>query len=193
MKVKKTMRVMAVIISACLFLMACTLDDALTSGSKTIAVFDGQTTVTAPEGFCFDRSASRTSDGFTVAVPCGSSRLALITTQLGEVGSATVVGSENALVRFIQHPDGRALLSGVGDPSTIFVHRSQVNDHQVEVFFSETSPLLADGFEPTQWRAFFDYQGRMATVSVRWWDQSPLDQTQGLAILRAATTALVVN
>jgi len=193
MKVEKTMRVMAVIVSACLFLMACTLDGALISGSKTIAVLDGQITVKAPEGYCFDRGASRPSDGFTVAVPCGASRLALITTQVGAADSETVVGSENAMIDFIKTPDGRALLSGVGDPSTIFVHQVQTHDHQVEVFFSDTASSLSDGFQPTQWRTFLDHKGRMVTVSVRWWDQSPLDQAQGLAILRAATSALVVD
>jgi hypothetical protein len=185
------MRVMAAFWGASLLVSACTLDGGLASGPKSIDVLGGEITVVAPEGYCFDQRASRLAEGFTVATPCGASRLALITTQIGEADSAAVAGAENALLQLIQHPDGRALLSGAGDPSTIFVHHVQVHNHRVEVFFSDTASSLSDGLQPTQWRAFLDYQDRMVTVSVRWWDQSPLDQAQGLAVLRAAALALV--
>ncbi|NCW67934.1 MAG: dihydroxy-acid dehydratase [Marivivens sp.] len=182
---------MAAFWGASLLVSACTLDGGLASGPKSIDVLGGEITVAAPEGYCFDQRASRLAEGFTVATPCGASRLALITTQIGEADSAAVTGAENALLQLIQHPDGRALLSGAGDPSTIFVHHVQVHNHRVEVFFSDTASSLSDGLQPTQWRAFLDYQDRMVTVSVRWWDQSPLDQAQGLAVLRAAALALV--
>ncbi|NVJ94304.1 MAG: dihydroxy-acid dehydratase [Marivivens sp.] len=185
------MRVLAAFWGASLLVSACTLDGGLASGPKSIDVLGGEITVAAPEGYCFDQRASRLAEGFTVATPCGASRLALITTQIGEAASAAVAGAENALLQLIQHPDGRALLSGAGDPSTIFVHHVQVHNHRVEVFFSDTASSLSDGLQPTQWRAFLDYQDRMVTVSVRWWDQSPLDQAQGLAVLRAAALALV--
>ena len=70
------MRVMAAFWGASLLVSACTLDDGLAYGPKSIEVFGGEISVVAPEGYCFDRRASRLAEGSRWQLPVA--RLALL-------------------------------------------------------------------------------------------------------------------
>ncbi|MCC7320517.1 MAG: hypothetical protein IT542_06000 [Rubellimicrobium sp.] len=168
------------------------------SGVRAMALADGGVVAQAPEGYCLDRRTSRAETGFAVMGGCALlSRLGvvppvegMITVQVGAPGSAAVTGAEEDLVTLLRSARGAQLLSSSGVPESILVEAIDHEPGAVLVRFHDAAPPIARGLERTEWRAFFDVAGRLATLTVRGFERAPMARETGRALLHEAMEAL---
>jgi hypothetical protein len=162
-------------------------------------LLDGAVVVAAPSGYCIDRNATRADTGFAVEASCALLARGgtaprydgLITVQFGPDASAGVTGEEQSLRKFLASDSGKTLLAGDGPPGRVSVGKTGVWGHVVEVYLNSAPQGVFDGFQPVEWRAFFDLRGRLVTVRLRGYDRSPLSFVEGQALLRASVEALI--
>ncbi|RYG90370.1 hypothetical protein EU803_14175 [Loktanella sp. IMCC34160] len=173
-------------------------DRAQARGIRAVSVLDGGFRVRTPDGYCIDRQASNTGDGFVVMAGCAlvsntdimPDLAALITVQVGATGSAIVAGAETDLAAFVESEGGKALLSQTGDASEIDVRFVQSATNLVEVWFTDEGPDRFDGLEPMQGRAFLDVNGHLVTVNVRGYSRDPISRRQSARLLLLTVDAL---
>lgn len=198
------MRRWAAFLGAGLLLTGCdTMTTALSAalpetGVRAMTLLDGSVVAQGPDGYCIDARTSRPDTGFAVMGGCAIlSRMGimprsegLITVQFGAAGSAAVTGSEADLVALLRSARGAQILSSTGQPEAIFVEAIDSEDGLVFVRFQDTAPPIAEGLERTEWRAFLDIAGHLATVTVRGFERAPLDSLAGRALLGDAVGIL---
>ncbi|MDO6590901.1 dihydroxy-acid dehydratase [Loktanella sp. D2R18] len=173
---------------------ACTPDAA----QKSVIFNESSVIVQAPTGYCIDGPASIPSSGFAVIAPCASlggtqampSAAAVATIQIGAAESGAVDGSEATLRDFLESDAGATLLSSSGDSSTISAVEAQAADGRVIVHFNDSAPHRLQGLQTQEWRAFKDVNGRLVTVALRGLASVPLDDSTGIWLLNAMTTAV---
>jgi hypothetical protein len=164
-----------------------------------IEMFDGAVIVATPAGYCIDRNATRAEAGFAVEASCALVARGgtaprydgLITVQIGDPASAIVTGEERELRAFLKSDQGKQLLAGDGPPRGISVGKTGVWGHVVEVYLNSAPRGGFDGFQPVEWRAFFDLKDRLVTIRLRGYDRAPLSYEQGQALLRTAIDAMI--
>ncbi|SMY08427.1 hypothetical protein [Flavimaricola marinus] len=183
-------------------LMGCDIAADLSGGSsepvRAMSLLGGDVVVQAPDGYCIDERSSRARSGFVVMAGCAlvsdqaemPYRDGLITIQVGQPGTAAVDGSEDALRDLLSSASGVGLLSSTGDPSTISVDALNSRDNLVTVHFSDSAPPPFEGLEQLEWRAFFDLDDRLSTVTVRGFERSPLNENAGLGLLEQAVRSI---
>lgn len=66
----------------------------------------------------------------------------------------------------------------------------ELDDH-VAVYLRDKAPAHIEGAQESEWRAFLDIAGRLATISVRGLDAAPLNDNAGAALLEQAVKALI--
>lgn len=167
-------------------------------GVERLALLQDSVVVEGPEGYCVDTGLSRPARGFAAMASCALiSDIAVapgidgfITVQVGDAGSASVTGSEAALVALLQSADGAALLSGDNDPATIVMDTVERSQGLVLVHFTDTGTPLAQGVEREEWRAFLDLGDRLTTIGVRGFARDPLSRADGLRLLNRAVFSL---
>lgn len=161
-------------------------------------MMEGDVVVAAPTGYCIDERTSRPARGFVVMAGCAlvsdeqsmPATDGLITVQVGEAETAFVDEDEEALRSLLATAQGAAVLSPNGDPTAIEIDRLENRDGVVYVHFVDKGRPPVDGLEQLEWRAFFDLGTRLATVTVRGFERSPLDTEQGLLLLRRAVATI---
>ena len=169
------------------------------AGIRGLLVRDGAIKVRSPDGFCIDQRSSRASTGFVVMAGCAivsSTKVmpqthALITVQVGESGSAVVVGAEEELKELFQSEAGGALLSHSGDTAAVSVKEVVVQGAAVVVGFHDSAAPSVEGLTQDEWRAFFDLGGRLVTIAVRGYDHSPINDSQAKSLLSSAIETTV--
>ena len=164
-----------------------------------IDVLDGALVVATPPGYCIDKNATRAESGFAVEASCAlvarggvSPRYdGLITVQVGDAESAIVTGQEKTLRNFLKSDEGKQLLAGDGPVRGISVGKTGIWGHVVEVYLNSAPQGGFDGFQPVEWRAFFDLKDRLVTIRLRGYERAPMSFEQGQALLRAAIDAMI--
>jgi hypothetical protein len=154
--------------------------------------------VQAPTGYCVDGTASKPHNGFAVVAPCVTlggtqptpSTVAVATIQVGPEGSGAVTGSETALRDFLESDAGTALLSTTGDSDTVTSIEAQAADGRVIVRFNDSAPHGLPGLQSLEWRAFKDVNGRLVTIALRGLASMPLNDSTGIRLLNAMTSAV---
>ncbi len=162
-------------------------------------LLDGAVVVATPAGYCIDRNATRADTGFAVEASCAllagggtaPRHDGLITVQIGTADSALVTGQERTLRSFLKSDEGKQLLAGDGSARGISVGKTGIWGHVVEVYLNSAPQGGFDGFQPVEWRAFFDLRGRLVTIRLRGYDRAPLSFEQGQGLLRAAIDAMI--
>lgn len=165
---------------------------------RSMALADGEVVVATPTGYCIDERTSRPARGFVVMAGCAlvsdepsmPAIDGLITVQVGEADTAFVADDEEALRTLLATAQGASVLSPTGDPTAIEIDRLESRDGVVYVHFLDQSPPPADGLEQLEWRAFFDLGTRLATVTIRGFERTPLDTDDGLSLLRRAVATI---
>ncbi|QQA42626.1 hypothetical protein [Pelagovum pacificum] len=162
--------------------------------STSLALRDGAVTVRGPDSYCVDRTASRPADGFAIIASCarisgeGSPPAldALVTVQVGTLGSAMVDGSEAAVAAYVRTPEGQALLA---DGQAVSVSDVMQQPGLVLVAFRGTTGTT-DPLSPPAWRAFFDIGGRLVTLGVRPYPDVPLTGDAERRLAEQAVSAI---
>ncbi len=174
--------------------------DALLNAPATMSVAGGDVVVAGPDGFCVDPVASH--DGvpgrgaFVLLGSCqsisgagGAARppiRAILTAAVsaGRAG-ATVSGNENHMIAFFRSDTGRRALSRSGKASTVRVLSISAKGGVVFVHARDTSPFPGQAVSPDYWRAVFDLNGRIVTLSVIGVPQAPFTDRTALRTLAA--------
>ncbi len=164
---------------------------------EKIAVAKGSVTIAGPSGFCVDKSATRDGAGgvFVLLGSCASianstqhpsPRVpAVLTASVSGPGDAQISNSLTQLEAFFQSPAGRGALARNGDPSSVEILSTRDEKGMYILRASDSSPNNPDGLEQEYWRALFDVGGRIITLSVIAFNDKPMSDEEGLAILQA--------
>ncbi len=169
------------------------------SAVTQVKLLDGEVIVATPSGYCIDRNATRADLGFAAEASCAlvarggaaPRHDGLITVQVGDGDSAIVTGQENTLRNFLKSDEGKQLLAGDGPVRGISVGKTGIWNHVVEVYLNSVPEGEFEGFQPVEWRAFFDLKDRLVTIRLRGYDRAPLSFEQGQALLRTAIDAMI--
>lgn len=162
--------------------------------TTTLRLLGGQAVAVAPQDFCIAQGVSRPTDGFVVMARCdsaeGASAEGVITLQVGEAGTGLATSDAPALRDLLRSEAGRALLSQSGDAGAITVETTEVAEDAVTVRFRDSEPAPIAGLQSTEWRGFFDVNGRLATIAVRGLVAAPLGTDDGEILLAQSIAAV---
>lgn len=162
-------------------------------------VAGGAVVVAGPSGFCVDPGASHDSarGAFVLLGSCrsisGSSFLAqapplravLTAAVSAGSGGASIAGNTARLSRFFRSRAGRAALSRSGNPETVRVLSERVHDNAFILHARDVSAFPGHAVSPDYWRALFDLNGHIVTLSVIGVPQAPFTDTAALDTLEA--------
>lgn len=164
----------------------------------SMAVADGSVVVAGPPGFCVDSAASHAGDGgaFVLFGSCASIsgkldagkpaiRAVLSAAVSAGAQGGAIRGSETELTRFFRSPAGRQMLSRSDDAATVRVLSISHSDGVMVLHARDTSPFPGQSVTPDYWRALFDLNGHIVTLSVIGVPQAPFSDASGLATLAA--------
>lgn len=182
----------------------CACDGAGPFGGSTtsIVVAQGSTTVVGPPGYCVDRSATRSGrqGSFVLLGGCASisnnasapspSSLAVLTASVSDQNGATVTGAANRLDQFFRSQSGRAALARDGNPSSARVLAAYRKNGAFMMRVRDRSAGLTPGLAPDYWRALFDLNGRLVTLTVIAFTARPISNSRGSAILDSFVIAM---
>ena len=167
-------------------------DEGLTA--TTLSLLGGEAVARSPRDYCISPSASRPAAGFAIMGRCATaspnSNDGFITLQIGAAGSGFAPSEAEALRQLLQSDAGRGLLSQDGNGAAVRVNATDVAGDTVIVRFQDRGATPVPGLQTTEWRGFFDVNGRLATVSVRGLAAAPLGTDDG-EVLLARTIAEV--
>jgi len=155
--------------------------------TQSASMFLGRASVQAPENFCVDRSVSQLANGFAVLAPCViynedvdfPAHPALITVQMDQQGTAAIAGTEDFL-RDLLRRQPETLLQ---DPKPTSVLETDIGERAVAVHYRIEADDRTDGLTQDVWRVFADVQGRLVTLSLRGYSESPLTVDDGRTLL----------
>lgn len=191
------LRGIALLFGLCLTLAACIETQPLNeaadrglqpaSGPVQVSVLNRSVTVAGPAGYCVDVEATRESDieAFALLVRCRG------TLRPAPVLSATITGlpapAEDAaalrrLADFLPSPSGRAQLSRSGDPDDVTVRQLTYAEGVIWMLIEDNGNPAS--FDDLYWRAILPIAGRIVTLSVLSAREHPVEQGNGLAVLR---------
>lgn len=160
------------------------------------AVANNAVIVSGPPGYCIDPDESQ--DGITAFVLLGSCAsitrnpradtpidLALVTVTVSSDAETFLdidtVAEE--LYAFIQTDPGRATLSRSGDPASVVIRETRVEDGALLFRAEDVSPGRPDGTGSEFWRALLDVNNTLVTVSVLSLEDRPISAARGMNTL----------
>lgn len=175
------------------------LPSGVTPAAPSLAMFDGTVQAVGPVGFCVDPDSSSPKRGFAIFAPCSTlgvegasvATSALTTVQFGSEQSAIVGQDAAGFAAYLKGTDGPVVLSRSGNAETVKLIEIRELDDHVAVYLRDKAPAFIDGAQESEWRAFLDIAGRLATISVRGLDEAPLHDSVGAALLEQAVKALI--
>jgi len=186
-----------------LMLAACTDMPAVTRASGTglmpgkdrITVAQHSVVIAGPLGYCVDSGASHEARGasFVLLGRCNSvvagwfpsAPMGLLTALVSAPSRVSVATSGTLLAKFFATPEGRAALARDGQARSVTLLETRTMDATLVLHLRDASGLADQRMAPDYWRAVFDLNGRMITVSVMSFADRPLAAQKGLATLRA--------
>lgn len=162
----------------------------------SMSVADGSVVVAGPPGFCVDQGASHTgaAGAFVLFGSCASIsgnleagrppiRAVLTAAVSAGAQGGSVAGSEAELTGFFRSVAGRQALSRSGDAATVKILSIAHVDGVMVIHARDSSPFPGQAVTPDYWRALFDLNGHIVTLSVIGVPQAPFTDASGLATL----------
>jgi len=162
---------------------------------STIDVAGRSLIIDGPQGFCVDRQNSQTG-GDTAFVLLGNCAVvsphtraetpeikALLTASVSNTDQTggLVARSSVDMDRFFRSETGRTALSRVSDPGTVSVLDTFQQNNTFYVRARDTSPGIVPDAADDYWRAYFDLDGQLVSVSVIGFQADPLTPEKGLS------------
>jgi hypothetical protein len=162
--------------------------------SKTLSVAGHDVVIQGPPGFCIDESATESGydTAFVLLGDCGvlapslqaprPERRALLTASVSGAteGSAGVADSLISMDRFFRSETGRAALSRSSDAASVQILETFQSEGMFFLRASDTSQNDLPGLGSEYWRAYFDIDDRIVSVSVMSFNDAPLSPDDGL-------------
>jgi hypothetical protein len=156
--------------------------------------------VAGPPGYCVDPAESR--DGvkaFVLLGSCASVARNPYIRKPATPGLVTVVVSsdpstflnvrerQGLLADYFRSAPGRAALSRTGRAETVRVDEIRNGDGILYIRATDSGRSLLPGMAESHWRALFDVNGRLVTVSVSGFTDKPMSAEDGFRLVRSAT------
>ena len=175
------------------------LPGGVTPAATSLIMFDGNVRAVGPVGFCADPDSSSPKRGFAMFAPCSTLEVegaavavsALTTIQFGPEQSAMVAQDAAGFADYLRGGNGPVVLSRSGEADTVKVIEIRELDNHIAVYLHDKAPARIEGAQKSEWRAFLDIAGRLATISVRGLDAAPLNDNAGAALLAQAVKELI--
>ena len=163
--------------------------------SSTVTVSGRDIVIEGPRGFCVDRDSTEIAgdSAFVLLASCravngfagGSapSVQALLTASIAapDPNGATVAGGVQQMEQFFRSENGRTALSRDADPGTVEVMETFHQDGIYYLRARDTSQGVVPGASHDYWRAYFDLQDQIVSVSVIGFESAPLSPSVGLS------------
>jgi hypothetical protein len=170
-----------------------------TGGAPAEAVVTSdQIVVIGPSGLCVDETATRSENdtAFVLLGNCAAisnSRRAaqpelpvVLTAAISEASDGGSIAESLAdLDPYFRSEEGLALLSRTQDAGSVNVIETLVEEDQFLIHASDTSTGAMEGVAQDYWRAYFDLDRRIATLSVFALDGETVTREDSLNALRA--------
>lgn len=165
-----------------------------------IPVLNGSVTLAAPRGYCIDPTALRESPrgAFVLFGSCAAlapgpfapapTPLAVLSAAVSVPRGETVpslAGAADRLAGYVTSPAGRRALSRGGNADSVQVLRSGFDDGVFYIRLRDDSTIAGPRVAPEYWRAIFDINQRMITLSVLALDGAPIDEATGETVIRS--------
>jgi hypothetical protein len=167
------------------------------SPSSTIEVAGRTLNINGPPGFCIDRQTSQIGNDLAFVL-LGSCKVvsprafapsptvkALLTASVsgGEEGGS-IANSLTSMDSFFRSEDGRTALSRSSDPGTVRVLNTFQQDDMFFLRASDSSAGVVPDAADDYWRAYFDLNEQIVSVSVIGFKNDPISPDTGLTTLR---------
>ncbi len=158
------------------------------AGPSVIAVLGGQMSVTGPQGYCVDQSATResTTEAFVLLVRCSAGRSAVPVLSASVTGITAPAGDDpgtlERLAEFVASETGRGQLARSGDADDVRIDTMRVEDGALWLRIEDRGN--PEAFEAGYWRAILPIAERVVTLSVLSARANPVDSDRGLQVLR---------
>lgn len=184
-----------------------TVGTAVANGPRApakMSVLDGSVIVAGPPGFCVDTSTSH-DDGtgaFVLMGSCASISRSLIATRPKTPAILTATISRSApdgpplvasfpeLAKFLASDAGRAALSRSGNAKTVAIALVTAIDDVMYVRASDSAAAQGREVDPEYWRALFQVNGQIVTVTVLGLTEYPIDADAKRALLDQMVTKI---
>lgn len=167
------------------------------SPKSTIEVAGRTLNIKGPPGFCIDRQISQFGDDLAFIL-LGSCKVvspstfatspkvkALLTASIsGSDGGGSIAGSLNSMDQFFRSENGRTALSRASDPGTVQVLETFQQENTFFLRASDSSQGIVPGAANDYWRAYFDLNDQIVSVSVIGFESDPISPETGLTTLR---------
>jgi hypothetical protein len=167
------------------------------SPSDKIEVAGRVLNIKGPPGFCIDRQSSQIGDDLAFVL-LGSCKVvskrafasspkvkALLTASVsgGEEGGS-IASSLTSMDSFFRSEDGRTALSRSADPGTVKVLETFQQDDMFFLRARDSSAGVVPDAADDYWRAYFDLNDQIVSVSVIGFKKDPITPDTGLTTLR---------
>ena len=173
------------------------------AGTKSLATPANSVVVAGPPGFCIDPEASHSTNhgSFVLLGACDALNgpalggpkpviRAVLAAAVTSGGSgASIAHNQQKLSRFFRSAAGRKLLSRSGNARTVRVLGDRVLDDAYILHARDTSAFPGHAVSPDYWRALFDLNGHIVTLSVIGVPQARFTDKAALATLRGFISA----
>lgn len=169
-----------------------------------MSTLGGKVIVAGPAGFCVDTSTSHDdgSGAFVLMGSCASISRSLIATRPKTPAVLTATISPGApdgpplaasfpeMAKFLASDTGRAALSRSGKANTVTIGLITAIDDVMYVRASDTAAAQGREVEPEYWRALFQVNGQIVTVTALGLTDYPIDADAKRALLDQMVTKI---
>lgn len=154
--------------------------------SDTMSVAGGNVLIAGPAGYCPDRGASSLGGSQPVVVlgSCASVRNnpsasapqipGILTASVSPVNGANLDGASTRLRAFFRSVEGRSALARDGNANSVRVLSTRRVQGAFVLQIEDRSANRIEGLSDRYWRAIFDLNGRLFTLSVIAFDTKPM-------------------
>ena len=191
-----------------LALAACSgdIDVGRRAAPEVISVAGQSVAVAGPPGFCIDPSSRRDGEeAFVLLGSCASIArnpdgakpefpgIMTVVVSSERETVADIAGQSEILSDFFRSRAGRAALSRSGRPETVNVFEVRRLGPALYIRARDTSPGPLTEMSKDYWRALFNVNGRLVTLSLVGFEDRPSSPEDGLRLVRAAAERIVAE
>jgi hypothetical protein len=191
----KRLRACVVTLAAALVVSGC-LQMPGEPAQRQVTVSRSAVTIAGPSGFCVDPATLRneTDSAFVLLGNCAAIARtarapqpqvrALLTAAVQETGGLSISTQGAQVAAYLKTDAGRAMLSRTGRPDSVAILGTQRSGDVLYLHARDKSPSYVPGMSSEQWRAIFDLDGTVVSLTVIGFEDAPLTAETGMATVR---------
>ncbi|WP_425092846.1 hypothetical protein [Tropicimonas sp. S265A] len=166
------------------------------TAQREVTVSRSAVTIAGPSGFCVDTESLRNDQdsAFVLLGNCAAIAQtarypqpevrALLTAAVQETGGLSIKDQSAEVTAYLKTEDGRAMLSRAGRADSVAILDTRKSGDVLFLHALDKSPGYVPGMSAEQWRAIFDLEGTVISLTVIGFDDAPLTAEAGKAMVR---------